>query len=155
MRGQIIYGNARLDVLKNIYAKELEKYMEEVSLPSAVKDDQLLSKRYNACKYNSKYADKLLNLYMEKCKLRHALAFAQFRKILPKAKISDLREMFLERLDYIIRNVDKCQELQKSHKKGEEIPEAPTLVTKKIKSKLENSEFDAGQLDKFIRVAMG
>ena len=76
MRGQIIYGNARLDVLKNIYAKELEKYMEEVSLPSAVKDDQLLSKRYNACKYNSKYADKLLNLYMEKCKLRHALAFA-------------------------------------------------------------------------------
>ena len=27
MRGQIIYGNARLDVLKNLYAKELEIYM--------------------------------------------------------------------------------------------------------------------------------
>ena len=108
MRGQIIYGNARLDVLKTIYAKELDSYIEEVSLPTASKDDQLLCKRYNAFKYNTKYAEKLLNLYMEKCKLRQSLAFAQFRKILPKAKISDLREMFCERKEYITSIVDKC-----------------------------------------------
>jgi hypothetical protein len=39
MRGQIIYSNARLDVLKEIYRKELEIYIAEVSLPTASKED--------------------------------------------------------------------------------------------------------------------
>ena len=44
--------------------------------------------------YNRDYADKLLIKYLERCKLLHKLAFAQFRAKLPNAKINDIKDMF-------------------------------------------------------------
>ena len=39
-------------------------------------------------------AKKLLKLYLERCKYRHAFAFLQFRRLLPGAKLHDLLELF-------------------------------------------------------------
>ena len=69
--------------------------------------------------------------YLERCKLRHALAFCQFRKILPGAKLSDLKEMFEDRKDYIQRVLSKVSSITKAAKKGIPVPEAPKFMTSK------------------------
>ena len=40
-------------------------------------------------------------MYLDRCKLRHSFAFCQFRKLCPYANISDLREIFDDRKDYM------------------------------------------------------
>ena len=72
--------------------------------------------------YTESYAEVALDLYLERCKLRHALAFCQFRKILPKAKLGDLKEMFEDRKDYMQRIMVKVDNLNKMVKKGEKVP---------------------------------
>ena len=60
--------------------------------------------------------DVVLELYLERCKYRHALAFCQFRKILPNAKLSDLQEMFDGRKSYMIRLLDVVKSLTRDFK---------------------------------------
>jgi hypothetical protein len=82
-------------VLRDIYKKELMEYKFELESKTN-KQDKLLLKNWDT-NYNSEYAAKLLSLYLDRCKFRHALAFIQFRKILPDAKLSDLRDIFIDR----------------------------------------------------------
>jgi hypothetical protein len=51
--------------------------------------------------YNPEFAKRLMKAYLERCKFKHALAFIQFRKILPDAKLTALQDIFADRLDYI------------------------------------------------------
>jgi len=52
-----------------------------------------------------------MELYLDRCKHRHALAFLQFRRILPKAKLHDLMEIFQDRKKYQTKLHAKMQEL--------------------------------------------
>ena len=80
--------------------------------------------------YKADYAEKLCALYLERCKFRHALAFTQFRKILPDAKLSDLKEMFTDRTEYLNKYWNMVKALQKDYKKGISVPVEPSVKPK-------------------------
>jgi hypothetical protein len=65
--------------------------------------------------------DALLKLYMERCKFKHNLVFMQFRKLLPKAKLHDLMEIFHARKAFFLDTIAKAELLvnkQSCLKKG-------------------------------------
>ena len=65
--------------------------------------------------------DFLLKLYLERCKFKHTLVFMQFRKLLPKAKLHDLMEIFHSRKDFFLNMLAKSEFLvnkQSCLKKG-------------------------------------
>lgn len=64
--------------------------------------------------------------FIEKCKFKHALAFLQFRNLLPSAKLTDIMEIFVDRKNYQVKILDKTKELQKMQRKGESITWAPS-----------------------------
>jgi hypothetical protein len=66
-------------------------------------------------------------MYLDRCKLRHSFAFCQFRKLCPYANISDLREIFDDRKDYMEKLLGYVKKVGKEVKKGEKIP-MPTKV---------------------------
>jgi len=72
--------------------------------------------------FNRDYAEKVLVMYLDRCKLRHSFAFCQFRKMLPGAKFSDLREIFDDRKEYMEKLLAYVKVLTKKVKKGETIP---------------------------------
>ena len=100
-------------------------YEYDLSL-STNKEDKKLVKNWG--KFNKEYAEKVLMMYLERCKLRHSFAFCQFRKLLPDAKLSDLREIFDDRKDYIIKLLSYIKILRKEVKKGGKIPMQRTLI---------------------------
>ena len=53
--------------------------------------------------------DALLKLYMERCKFKHNLVFMQFRKLLPKAKLHDLMEIFHARKAIFLDSIAKAE----------------------------------------------
>jgi hypothetical protein len=53
--------------------------------------------------------DALLKLYMERCKFKHTLVFIQFRKLLPKAKLHDLMEIFHSRKAFFLDMIAKSE----------------------------------------------
>lgn len=70
--------------------------------------------------YNSHFADRLLTRYLLKCKMRHELAFYQYRRNFPGAKLGDLQEMFRGTKKHIndIIEISVDLNLQNSDKKG-------------------------------------
>ena len=58
---------------------------------------------------------KFLSLYLARCKYRHALAFLQFRKLLPKAKLHDLMELFNDRKGNLLSQLKEMESIK--HKK--------------------------------------
>jgi hypothetical protein len=78
--------------LKERYAIELEKYKKELE-NSTVKEDKKFLKQFES--HKQKYADTLLEHYYKRCNSLHKLAFCQFRKSLPNARVSELREIVL------------------------------------------------------------
>jgi hypothetical protein len=97
----------------------MEEYEYDLSL-SPNKEDKKMVKNWSL--FNKEYADKVLQMYLERCKLRHSFAFCQFRKLCPNAKISDLRDIFDDRKEYMTRLLTWVKILSKKVKKGGTIP---------------------------------
>ena len=76
------------------------------SRAEAVEEKQL-NKLFDKGNYDERLADKLLILYLARCKHKHALAFMQYRKTLPNAKLTDIQEIFNERKELLRRLADK------------------------------------------------
>lgn len=68
------------------------------------KEDQEMMKKMN--KINYKLVDKLLKLYIERCKLTHSLAFLQFRSFLPYAEFD--QEVIKEAWESQFRYLKRC-----------------------------------------------
>ena len=51
--------------------------------------------------------DRTLRAYLERCKFIHALVFLQFRRLLPGAPITSIKEMFEDRQEYLLKILDK------------------------------------------------
>jgi hypothetical protein len=79
-----------------VFLSEINEYKIDLEM-SDTKEDLLTLKKLNSSAYKGEYTDKLLILYLERCKFIQALAFLQFRKVLPDAKLSDLMEIFNDR----------------------------------------------------------
>ena len=52
---------------------------------------------------NPDIVKRLLHQYLERCKTKHALAFMQFRKLLPNPKLQELIEIFKDRKSFLIK----------------------------------------------------
>ena len=51
--------------------------------------------------------DRTLKAYVDRCKFIHALVFLQFRRLIPCAPITAIKEMFEDRKEYLIKIVEK------------------------------------------------
>jgi hypothetical protein len=91
MRAQFLFNKARLEKLTNYWKEELEIYFQELKKD---KKDEKSAKSLKRLKnhYNHLFEMKLIELYLERCKLKNHMAFFQFRKILPSCKYGDLME---------------------------------------------------------------
>ena len=58
---------------------------------------------------NFDVAETLLLLYMNRCKLKHALAFFQFRKLLPEAPLHELKDIFNDRTKDLMKILVKAK----------------------------------------------
>jgi hypothetical protein len=56
--------------------------------------------------------DLTLKMYLERCKFVHALVFLQFRRLIPCAPITAIKEMFEDRKEYLLMILDKVKELR-------------------------------------------
>ena len=72
---------------------------------SKKKDDMQLYKKIPSLDY--KLGEKLLHLYIGRCKIRHALAFMEYRKFLPGANVDNLNCIFEDRKAFLIRLLKK------------------------------------------------
>jgi len=75
--------------------------------------------------YDEDLADKLLMMYFTRTKNKHALAFLQFRATLPKAKLTEIKEMFDDRAEYYKLINAKKMEMFELLKAGQPIPIPP------------------------------
>ena len=71
---------------------------------SHLADERLLAGRIE--QYHAhELITKLIKLYLERCKLKHSLAFMQFRTFLPGADVQEINENFEGRQKFFIRQV--------------------------------------------------
>ena len=79
MKGQIAFNKARKDRLMSEYEHEKDIYIGELSLLAQnkknIEERKLLKKFCDGACYKDEYAEALLDLYLDQCKFRHALAF--------------------------------------------------------------------------------
>jgi len=69
-----------------------------------VKSDKKLLSRIE--KIDDKLCEVLLQHYITRAKLKHTLAFLQFRKLLPDAKMQQIQDSFIDKKEYFIRYFD-------------------------------------------------
>ena len=67
--------------------------------------------------YDAPLAEKMLTHYLSRCKDRHRMAFYQFRKMLPKAKVTCLSETFYSNHERAEKGYATCVKLVKDGKK--------------------------------------
>lgn len=72
MRQQSLYSKCREDWLKERFLKLRQTELFDLQTVG---------------KYNQDLETKLVKLYLERCRYRHALSFVQFRRILPQANV--------------------------------------------------------------------
>jgi len=99
MKGQLQYNTIRLDYLMMLWKKEIFHYAIELK-ESNKKVHQEMYKKLEKIDYE--IVKKLLNLYIYRCKFKHALAFMQFRRISPDATNEELKVMFNGRKKFAV-----------------------------------------------------
>jgi len=85
-----------------------------------------LSKQFDQIDEDLK--DRLLKLYMERCKYKHSLAFFQYRKLLSKAKLHDLMPLFNGRKNYLLEIMGTFKEQIKINEVKKVIDDASKVL---------------------------
>ena len=110
MRTQALFNKCRRNKIFSTFSIEREEYTFKLST-SKNKDDPALYKTLTNGTYNFELERRLVLLYLERCKFKHSLAFVQFRRMLPNAKQKELIEMFSGRKDYMLRYLEKVNNM--------------------------------------------
>ena len=69
---------------------------------------------------NTVLRDKFLHLYLDRCKLRHALAWMEYRKMLKNAEIDKIQLVFEDRKAFLLSLLKKIQKYLKKKEFGAE-----------------------------------
>jgi uncharacterized C2H2 Zn-finger protein len=107
---QSLFAQTRLDKLFKYYEEEYNRFYFDLH-DSKTKEDKKLLKKIDQNKTDKGLGKKLLRLYLDRCKFKHALAFMQFRRILPDAAVDQLKEIFNDRKEYIKRVNKKVSDM--------------------------------------------
>jgi hypothetical protein len=109
-RAQSLFNQIRLEKLLAYWEEEQNKFFFDLH-DSKTKEDQKLLKLMTKNTVNKKLANKLLSLFIDKCRFHHALAFIQSRSTLPDSDLEELKEIFNTRKAYIKKVLLKVTEL--------------------------------------------
>ena len=94
MKHQISFTKARTDFITEYWEQELMTYKFALAESPKKKHRKLLNQFIDIDKELER---KLLHLFVERCKFKHALCFLQYRKLLPNPAFNDLNDIFMER----------------------------------------------------------
>ena len=97
----------RLDYAQEYFRRQLDKVCFEL-MGSKRRADQEMLLKYESI--DTSLANTLLRHYISRCNLVHTLAFLQFRRLLPCADITELKETFEARKDYALRVLSKVND---------------------------------------------
>lgn len=75
--------------------------------------------------------DRLLYLWMERCKLKHSMAFFQYRKMLPNPKLHDLMPLFNEKKEFLLQIMRTFQQQIKENQVQRVVDPAGKLLEAK------------------------
>ena len=93
-----MFSKTRITALKRRFTDFYEKYSFDM-VSSSSKADRKYAKEFKYFKH--KYADKLLDVYLRRCKDKHWFSFIQFRGILDDCDKDGLIDIFRERKEYL------------------------------------------------------
>ena len=97
----MLFNNFRFEYLMKLWKEEVYNYTLELRNTNLIKKKALAIRIEQI---DEAIVVKLLKIYLHKCKFKHAFAFLQFRKILPNAKLMDLRELFNDRKEMLLKS---------------------------------------------------
>ena len=97
------FNSFRFEYLLGMWNAEIKLYLAELSR-SKFKDHQKLARKGQMI--DEDLVHKLLKLYLCRCKYKNALAFLQFRRLLPEPKIDELLEIFENRKSHLICEIE-------------------------------------------------
>jgi len=106
------FNTYRFTFLQGMWNYEVQEYEYELSHRKSAKARRI---GLGLSKMNQESVTLLLQCYLDRCKFINAFAFIQFRKLLPKAQLHSLLEIFRGRKDFILRVMNKVRAL---HKQG-------------------------------------
>jgi hypothetical protein len=106
LRLQIDFNKARIEYMKSIWEAEMKVFKK------GLKKNELKK----LASIDTKLVDKLLVLYLQRCKFKHTIVFMQYRKHLPEAKLHDLIDVFKNRKEYFLKMVYKAENLVNKRK---------------------------------------
>jgi len=98
MHEQLNLDTYRMELVKDRWNTNLEVFREELFKSKKPKDKKLYKRLGNL---DMDKALSLLKHYIERCKLKHSLAFFQFRKKLPNADKIEIKKIFDGRRDHL------------------------------------------------------
>ena len=98
----MLFNRARFDYVKGVFKEEMDLYSWNL-LVYGKKDKRAKARAEKFATINWDLCHKILKLYIQRCKFKHSLAFMQFRKLLPGAKLSDIMEIFVDRKEHLLK----------------------------------------------------
>ena len=102
------FNNYRFTFLQSMWNHEVQDYQYELSHRKSAKARKI---GVGLSTMNQASVTLLLECYLDRCKFVNAFAFIQFRKLLPKAELHSLKEIFRGRKDFILRVMGKVRAL--------------------------------------------
>jgi hypothetical protein len=102
------FNNYRFTFLQSMWNHEVQDYQYELSHRKSAKARKI---GIGLSSMNQASVTLLLECYLDRCKFVNAFAFIQFRKLLPKAELHSLKEIFRGRKDFILRVMGKVRAL--------------------------------------------
>ena len=60
-------------------------------------------------KIDQELVKKLLHLYLLRCKFVHSLAYLQYRRRMPDAKLHDIMAIFKKRKDFLVNKLNELE----------------------------------------------
>jgi hypothetical protein len=111
----MVFNRARFEFIKGVFVREMELYSWKL-LVHGKKEKRAKARADKFHTINWDLCHKLLTFYIQRCKYKHSLAFMQFRKLLPGAKICDIMEIFNDRKEHLLKIAQRVQSRIKTGK---------------------------------------
>ena len=92
--------------MKATWKDEFERFYFSL-YDSKNEQDKELKLAMESTMYNEALSQKLLELYIDACNLKHLLQFLQFRRIVPDVNQDQIKKIFENRKAYVLKIHDK------------------------------------------------
>jgi len=134
MKALFATRHAHIETLAQRYLEELESYQIYLR-KSKNRDDRALSNQFWA--HKPEYARRLLELYLDRCRLHYHIEFFKYRGGRPNAQTSQLSQLVDSQKFQLLEILEFIQNLQIQVRKGTSIDDIHLEALRPPKQKLE------------------